>query len=202
MCIDFTSLNKACPKDIYPLPEIDQKIESLEGYKLKCFPDAYKGYHQIRMAKVDEEKTLFHTKHGTFCYEKMLFVLKNARATYQRLMDQTFSNQLGRNIEIYVDDMVIKSRNECCFISDIQETFETLRITNMKLNPKKCTFRAESRLGYMITNEGIKANPEKSTSYNCLGLPEIPTRCSGIKWKVSSPRTIFVQVYRTVTHFL
>lgn len=76
MCIDFTNLNKACPKDSYPLPEIDQKIESLEGYKLKCFLDAYKGYHQIRMAKEDEEKTSFHTEHGTFCYEKMPFGLK------------------------------------------------------------------------------------------------------------------------------
>jgi len=79
MCIDFTNLNKACPKDSYPLPEIDQKIESLEGFKLKCFLDAYKGYHQIRMAKEDEEKTSFHTEQGTFCYEKMSFGLKKRR---------------------------------------------------------------------------------------------------------------------------
>ncbi|GKB73827.1 reverse transcriptase domain-containing protein [Tanacetum coccineum] len=164
MCIDFTSLNKACPKDSYPLPDIDQKIESLEGFKLKCFLDAYKGYHQIRMAKEDEEKTSFHTEQGTFCYEKMPFGLKNAGATYQRrLMDNMFTSQLGRNIEIYVDDMVIKSKNEGNLISDIVETFDTLRKANMKLNPKKCTFGVETGqfLGYMITNEGIKANPEK-----------------------------------------
>ncbi|GJR53530.1 hypothetical protein Tco_1404051 [Tanacetum coccineum] len=83
MCIDFTNLNKACPKDSYPLPEIDQKIESLDGFRYKCFLDAYKGYHQIRMAKEDEENTSFHTKHGTFCYEKMPFGLKNVGATYQ-----------------------------------------------------------------------------------------------------------------------
>ncbi|GJQ93086.1 reverse transcriptase domain-containing protein [Tanacetum coccineum] len=92
MCIDFTSLNKACPKDSYPLPDIDQKIESMEGFKLKCFLDAYKGYHQIRMAKEDEEKTSFHTEQGTFCYEKMSFGLKNAGATYQRLMDNMFTS--------------------------------------------------------------------------------------------------------------
>ncbi|GJU99990.1 hypothetical protein Tco_1329261 [Tanacetum coccineum] len=130
MCIDFTSLNKACPKDSYPL----QEIESLEGYKLKCFLDAYKGHHQIRMAKEDEEKTSFHTEHRTFCYDKMPFNLKNVIAA-----------------------------SEGCFISKILETFEKLRRTNMKLNPKKCTFGVESGqfLGYMITNEGIKANPKK-----------------------------------------
>ncbi|GKA89665.1 reverse transcriptase domain-containing protein, partial [Tanacetum coccineum] len=78
MCIDFMSLNKAYPKDSYPLPEIDQKIESLEGFRLKCFLDAYKGYHQIRMAKEDEEKTSFDIEQGTFYYEKMSFGLKNA----------------------------------------------------------------------------------------------------------------------------
>ncbi|GJZ37352.1 reverse transcriptase domain-containing protein [Tanacetum coccineum] len=111
MCIDFTNLNKAFPKDSYPLPEIDQKIKSLEGFRFKCFLDAYKGYHQIRMAEEDEEKTAFYTEHGTFCYEKMPFGLRNAKATYQQLVDKAFSSQLGRNIEIYVDDMVIKSRN-------------------------------------------------------------------------------------------
>nr|GFA07136.1 reverse transcriptase domain-containing protein [Tanacetum cinerariifolium] len=108
MCIDFTSLNKACPKDSYPLPEMDQKIESLEGFKLKCFLDAYKGYHQIRMVREDEEKTSFHIEQGTFCYKKMPFRLKNAGATYQRLMDNMFAGQLGRNIEIYVHDMAIE----------------------------------------------------------------------------------------------
>lgn len=157
MCIDFTNLNKACPKDSYPLLEIDQKIESLEGFKLKCFLNAYKGYHQIRMAKEDEEKTSFHTEQGTFCYVKMSFGLKNVGATYQRLMDNVLSNQPGRNIEVYVDDMVIKSKNENYLISDIAETFNTLNKANMKLNPKKYTFWVETGqfLGYVITNKGI-----------------------------------------------
>ena len=157
MCIDFTNLNKACPKDSYPLPEIERKIESLEGFKLKCFLDAYKGYHQIRMAKEDEEKTSFHTEQGTFCYVKMSFGLKNVGATYQRLMDNVFSDQPGRNIEVYVDDMVIKSKNENYLISDIAETFNTLNKANMKLNPKKYTFWVETGqfLGYVITNKGI-----------------------------------------------
>ena len=83
MCVDFTDLNKACPQDCYPLPEIDWKVESLCGYPLKCFLDAYKGYHQIQMAKEDEEKIVFHTSQGVYCYTKMPFGLKNAGPTYQ-----------------------------------------------------------------------------------------------------------------------
>ncbi|GKE81361.1 reverse transcriptase domain-containing protein [Tanacetum coccineum] len=110
MCIDFKDLNKACPKDLYPLPEIDWKIESLMGFQYKCFLDAYKGYHQIQMTKKDEEKTDFHTEEGVFCYTKMPFGLKNAWATYQRLVDSAFKEQIGVNLEAYVDDMVIKSK--------------------------------------------------------------------------------------------
>ncbi|GJT35327.1 reverse transcriptase domain-containing protein [Tanacetum coccineum] len=94
MCVDFTDLNKACPQDCYPLSEIDWKIESLCGYPFKCFLDAYKGYHQIQMAESDEEKTAFHTSQGVYCYTKMPFGLKNASATYQRLVDKAFDIQL------------------------------------------------------------------------------------------------------------
>ncbi|GJY69036.1 reverse transcriptase domain-containing protein [Tanacetum coccineum] len=90
MCIDFKDLNKACPNDLYPLPEIDWKIESLMGFQYKCFLDSYKGYHQIQMTKKDEEKTAFHTEEGVFCYTNMPFGLKNAGATYQRLVDSAF----------------------------------------------------------------------------------------------------------------
>ncbi|GJV45007.1 reverse transcriptase domain-containing protein [Tanacetum coccineum] len=100
MCVDFKDLNKACPKDGYPLPEIDWKVESLCGFPFKCFLDAYKGYHQIQMAEEDEEKTAFITNQGIFCYTKMPFGLRNAGATYQRLVDKTFHGQIGRNLEV------------------------------------------------------------------------------------------------------
>ncbi|GJZ27914.1 hypothetical protein Tco_0572561 [Tanacetum coccineum] len=90
MCVDFKDLNKACPIDGYPLPEIDWKAESLCGFPFKCFLDAYKGYHQIQMAKEYEEKTTFITSQGIFCYTKMAFGLRNAGATYQRLVDKAF----------------------------------------------------------------------------------------------------------------
>ncbi|GJX09764.1 reverse transcriptase domain-containing protein, partial [Tanacetum coccineum] len=99
MCVDFKDLNKACHRDGYPLPEIDWKVESLCGYPFKCFLDAYKGYHQIKMAEEDKEKTTFITSQGIFCYTKMSFGLKNVRATYQRLVDRAFQKQIGRNLE-------------------------------------------------------------------------------------------------------
>ncbi|GJV76019.1 reverse transcriptase domain-containing protein [Tanacetum coccineum] len=112
MCVGFKDLNKACPQDGYPLPEIDWKVESLYGYPLKCFLDAYKGYHQIKMTEEDEEKIAFITSQGIFCYTKMSFGLKNAGATYQRLVDKAFQKQIRRNLEVYVDDLVIKSHTE------------------------------------------------------------------------------------------
>lgn len=109
MCVDYTDLNKASPKDCHPLPMIDQKVDALLGFQIKCFLDAYKGYHQIFMADDDAKKTAFITERGVFCYKKMPFGLKNAGATYQRLVDRVFRDQIGRNMEVYVDDMVIKS---------------------------------------------------------------------------------------------
>ncbi|GJT18217.1 reverse transcriptase domain-containing protein [Tanacetum coccineum] len=166
MCVDFKDLNKACPKDGYPLPEIDWKVESLCGFPFKCFLDAYKGYHQIQMAEEDEEKTAFITNQGIFCYTKMPFGLRNAGATYQRLVDKIFHGQIGRNLEVYVDDLVIKSHTEDEDVRDIEETFNTLRKINMKLNPKKCTFRVEEGmfLGYQVNTKGIKICPDKVLS--------------------------------------
>ncbi|GJS76425.1 reverse transcriptase domain-containing protein [Tanacetum coccineum] len=164
MCVDFKDLNKACPKDGYPLPEIDRKVESLCGYPFKCFMDAYKGYHQIKMAEEDEEKTTFIMSQGILCYSKMPFGLKNARATYQRLVDGAFQKQIGHNLEVYVDDLVIKSHTKKEIIRDVAETFKTLRQINMKLNLKKCTFGMQDGmfLGYKVNAEGLKVCPDKA----------------------------------------
>nr|GEZ84429.1 reverse transcriptase domain-containing protein [Tanacetum cinerariifolium] len=163
MCVDFTDLNKACPQDCYPLPKIDWKVESLCGYPCKCFLDAYKGYHQIQMAKEDEKKTAFHTNQGVYCYTKMPFGLKNVGATYQQLVDSAFEGQVSQNLEVYVDDLVIKIHTEDELVRDIEETFRTLRKVNMKLNPKKYTFGSTEGmfLGYLIEPDGIKPCPEK-----------------------------------------
>ncbi|GJR50561.1 reverse transcriptase domain-containing protein [Tanacetum coccineum] len=124
MYVDFMDINKACPKDYYPLPKIDWKVESLSGFRLKCYLDAYKGYHQIQMAEGDEDKTTFFVGEWVFCYRNIPFGLKNAGATYQRLVDKSFHDQIERNLEAYIDDMVIKSTSEKDMLADIKETFE------------------------------------------------------------------------------
>ncbi|GJT41288.1 reverse transcriptase domain-containing protein [Tanacetum coccineum] len=188
MCVDFTDLNKVCPLDCYPLPEIDWKVESLCSYPYKCFLDAYKGYHQIQMAESDEEKTAFHTNHGVYCYTKIPFGLKNAGATYQQLVDKAFDNQVGQNIEVYVDDLVIKSHTETEMLRDIDETFCTLWKINMKLNPKKCTFGVVEGtfLGCMISPEGIKLCPEKIEVVLRLPSPRTIKEVQSLNGKLAS----------------
>ena len=163
MCVDFTDLNKACPKDSYPLPRIDQLVDSATGHQLLSFMDAFSGYNQIKMDEADQEKTSFITSQGLFCYNVMPFSLKNAGATYQRLVNHVFRPQIRRNVEMYVDDMLVKSLDEEKHLDDLQETFDTLRRHQMNLNPSKCAFEVSSGkfLGFMVSQRGIEANPDK-----------------------------------------
>ena len=119
MCVDFTDLNKVCPKDIYPLPRIDQLVDSIAGHRLLSFMDAFFGYNQIRMDEVDQEKTFFVSSQGLFCYKVMPFGLKNVGATYPRLVNYMFHPQIGWNVEVYVDDMLVKSQDEGEHLDDL-----------------------------------------------------------------------------------
>jgi hypothetical protein len=140
VCVDYTSLNKHCPKDPFPLPRIDQIIDSTAGCTRLSFLDAYSGYNQIKLKKKDEEKTAFITPYGVFCYQVMPFGLKNAGATYQRMMQNCLGSQIGRNIQVYIDDVVITTREEESLISNLAETFDNLSRYKLKLNPTKCSF--------------------------------------------------------------
>ena len=126
MCVDFIDLNKACPKDSYPLLRIDTLVDSTMRHQLLSFMDAFSGYNQIRMEETNQEKTSFVTSQGLFCYKVMPFGLKNTGATYQRLMNKMFVHQIGRNVKVYVDDVLVKSIRENDYLSDLQETFDTL----------------------------------------------------------------------------
>lgn len=163
MCVDFTDLNKACPKDSFPLPRIDLLVDSTAGHELLSFMDAFSGYNQIYMEETNQEKTAFITDQGLYCYKRMPFGLKNAGATYQRLVNRMFQSQIGRNVEVYVDDLLVKSVRANRHIEDLRETFWILRKYNMKLNPAKCAFGVSSGkfLGFMVSQRGIEANPEK-----------------------------------------
>jgi hypothetical protein len=163
LCVDFTSLNKACPKDPYPLPRIDQIVDSTAGCDLLCFLDAFSGYHQIKMAKEDEEKTAFITPCGVYCYICMPYSLKNTGAKFQRLMCKALGAQMGRNAEAYIDGIVVKTHEGHTFIEDLEETFANLRKVNIKLNPAKCAFGVPlgKLLGLLVSHRGIEVNPDK-----------------------------------------
>ena len=127
-------------------------MDSIAKYKLLTFMDAFSGYNQIKMAEEDQEKIAFIISQGLYCYKVMSFGLKNVGATYQRLVNKMFSKQIGRNMEVYVDDMLVKSKEELTHLDDLKETFATLRQYQMKLNPSKCAFGVAfgKFLGFMV----------------------------------------------------
>ena len=108
MCVDFKDLNKACPKDDFPLPHIDVIVDSAASSAMYSFMDEFSGYNQIMMAVMDKIKTAFITEWGTYCYKVMPFGLKNARATYQRVAIALFHDMMHKEVEVYVDDMMVK----------------------------------------------------------------------------------------------
>ena len=163
LCIDFTDINKACPKDSFPLPRIDLIVDAIAGHELLSFMDAFSGYNQISMDPGDKEKTSFVTAQGTYCYRVMPFGLKNARATYQRLVNRMFQKQIGTTMEVYIDDMLVKSTTAELHVDHLSEAFQILRNYKMKLNPTKCAFgvSAGKFLGFIVNHRGIEANPDK-----------------------------------------
>ena len=162
MCVDFIDLNKACPKDSFSLPSIDQLVDASISHHILSFMDV-SGYNQIMMDPFDQEKTTFIIEEGLYCYRVMPFGLKNVGAIYRRLVNKVFADKIGRSMEVYVDDMLIKSQTIEQHISDLVDTFASLRLYNMRLNPEKCTFGVETGkfLGFMVSQKGIEANLEK-----------------------------------------
>ena len=162
-CIDFTDINKACPKDSFPLPRIDLIVDATTGHELLSFMDAFSGYNQISMDPDDQEKTSFVTAQGTYCYRVMPFGLKNAGATYQRLVNWMFQKQIGTTMELYIDDMLVKSTTAELHIVHLSEVFQILRNYKMKLNLAKCAFGVLARkfLGFIVNHQGIEVNPDK-----------------------------------------
>ena len=120
VCVDFTDLNKPCFKDPFPMPKIDQLVDATYGHPRMCFLDAFQGYHQIALAAEDQEKTVFISPDANYHYTVMPFGLKNAGATYQRMMTRMFRDKIGRTVEVYVDDLVIKSKQQAQHVEDIR----------------------------------------------------------------------------------
>jgi hypothetical protein len=163
MCIDYTSLNKACPKDPYPLPCIDQIVDSTSGCDLLFFLDAYSSFHQIQMSREDRKHTAFVTVDGLYCYVGMPYGLKNALPTFVRAMSNTFEDLIRDKVEVYIDDIVVKTKARSTLVEDLTLVFDKLRATRTKLNPDKCVFGVSTGkfLGFLVSHRGIEANPEK-----------------------------------------
>ena len=171
MCVDYIGLNKACPKDPFPLPRIDQIVNSTSGCETLCFLDAYSGYHQIAMKESNQLTTSFITPFRSFYYILMSFGLKNAGATYQRCMLNCFGDLIRQTIEVYVDDIVVKSKWADHLVTDLEQTFTKLWANCIKLNPKKCVFGVprDMLLGFIVSERGIEANPEKISAIIRMG---------------------------------
>ena len=140
------------------------------------FLNAFQGYHQIPLVLDDQEKTSFVTPTRNYHYKVMPFGLKNAGATYKRMITKMFEPQLGKNIEIYIDNMLVKSKVESDHVNDLENIFDILRTYKLRLNTSKCSFGVGSGkfLGYMITHHGIEVSPDQIKAINNLQTPRNP----------------------------
>lgn len=159
MRADFTDLNTACLKDPYHLSNIDILIDGSSGYKTLSFKNSY-WYNWIKMDLVDAPKITFISNHGNY-YNGMPFGLKNASVTYERLMDVVFSKQIGRNMEFYIDDIIVKTSEGRIHVADLEDILESVKRYNMQLNPTKCSFEIHTSkfLGFMLIRRWIEVNP-------------------------------------------
>jgi hypothetical protein len=174
MCIDFTSLNKACPKDNFPLPRIDKIVDSAAGCKVMSLLDCFSAYHQIYIKEQDKASTSFITPFDIYCIVRMPEGLKNAGSTFYRLTKRVLESQVGRNIFTYVDNIVVASRNKEDHLADLAETFGNMRDARLLLNPEKCVFgvRQGKILGYLVLHRGIEANPTKIQAILNMAPPQ------------------------------
>ncbi|RDY14358.1 hypothetical protein CR513_00581, partial [Mucuna pruriens] len=181
MCVDYRDLNRASPKDNFPLPHIDTLVDNTACHQVFSFMDGFSGYNQIRMAPEDREKTTFTTAWGTFCYQVMPFGLKNAGATYQRAMVTLFHDMMHQELEVYVDDMIAKSKVPEYHVKDLRKLFDRLRKFRLKLNPAKCVFGVSEGkvLGFIVNKQGIQVDPDKVKAIREMPVPETESEIRG-----------------------
>jgi hypothetical protein len=170
VCIDFHNLNKATPKDEYPMLIDDMLINNASGHRVICFLDGNAGYNQIFMAEEDMSKTAFRYPSfiGLFQWVVMTFGLKNAGATYQRIMSLIFHDLLGIILEIYIDDVVVKSDSMDNHLAELRLVLERMCRYGLKMNLLKCAFgvSAGKFLAFIIHEHGIEIYPTKIESIN------------------------------------
>ncbi|BBN67449.1 hypothetical protein Prudu_80S000100 [Prunus dulcis] len=167
-CVDYRNLNEASPKDEYLMPMVDMRVDGAAHNQMLSFMDGNAGYNQIMVAEEDIHKTTFMCPGhiGAFEYTVMPFGLRNAGATYQRPMNSVFHDMIGHSLEVYIDDVVIKSPEEGYYVSNLRKAFLRMRQHKLKMNPKKCVFRvqAENFLGFLVCHRGIEIDKNKAKS--------------------------------------
>ncbi|CAN6729282.1 unnamed protein product [Malus baccata var. baccata] len=165
-CVDYRNINSATPKDEYPMPMADLSIDAITKHKVLSFMDGNAGYNQIKMAPEDIHKTAFRCPGhvGAYEYLVMPFGVKNAGATYQRAMNAIFHDLIGQSMEVYIDDIVVKSKTEEQHLVDLKQALTRMRIHKLKMNPKKCAFgvRAGNFLGFLVHQRGVEVDKNKS----------------------------------------
>jgi hypothetical protein len=175
VCIDFCNLNRATPKDEYPMPIADTLINNASGNRIIDFLDGNAGYNQIFMAEDDASKTTFICPGfiGLFGWVVMTFGLKNAGATYQRAMNLIFHELLGNTVEVYIDGIVVKSAEFSSHLAYLRKAFDKMRRYVLKMNPRKCAFgvSASKFLGFVIHEHGIEIDPDRIKSIRNVGPP-------------------------------
>ena len=164
MCVVYWDLNKASSKDDFPLPHIDMLVDATARHALFSFMDGFSGYNQILMAPEDMEEATFITEWGVYCYPVMPFGLKNAGATYQRAATTILHDMMHKKVKVYVDDMIVKSKERSEHCSVLRKFFERIRKYKLRLNPKKCAFGVTSGrlLGFVVSQKGIEVDPTKA----------------------------------------
>jgi hypothetical protein len=187
VCVDFRDLNKACPKDDFPLPITEMMVDVITEYKILSFMDGSSGYNQIKMAPEDAIHTAFRTPKGIYCYKVMPFGLKNAGATYQRAMTIIFSDLLHEVVECYVDDLVVKTKDKSNHLNDLQIVFDRLRRHNLKMNPLKCAFGVSSGkfLGFVVRHRGIEIDPLKIKAIQEIQPPKNLTELKSLQGRLA-----------------
>ncbi|RDX66999.1 hypothetical protein CR513_54181, partial [Mucuna pruriens] len=198
MFVGYRDLNKASPKDKFALPHIDVLVDNKAKHGCFSFMDGFSRYNQIRMALEDMEKITYITQWGTFCYKVMLFRLKNVGATYQRAMVALFHDMMHKEVEVYVDDMITKSKMDREHIRDLRKLFERLRKYRLHLNPIKYTFGVKSGklLGFIVSKKGIEVDPDKVKAIQEMLPPQTKKEIRGfLGSKIHIPTNNHLQSY-------
>lgn len=196
VCTDFRDLNKACPKDDFPLAKIDMIVDMTAVYEMYSLKDGFSGYNQIQIAPKDQEKTTFTCAWGTFCWNVIPFELKNADATYQRAVTTIFHDMMHKNIKDYANDTLVKSMKISTHLSRLGPILDRTKKFKLRLNPKKCAFGVTSGklLGYIVSAKGIEVDPEKVKAIMEMSPPKNVSQMRTLQGRLQSIRCFISQL--------